>query len=71
LVSLEDGTQTIIVPVIGLKKSQSEIWEQKLYIYNQGTNNYKALVFEIYPDRNASVVQQSIEGNDFTGFIST
>lgn len=71
LVSLEDGTQTIIVPVIGLKKSQSEIWEQKLYIYNQGTNNYKALVFEIYPDKNASLVQQSIDGNDFTGFIST
>lgn len=71
LVSLEDGSQTIIVPVIGLKKSQSEIWEQKLYIYNQGTNNYKALVFEIYPDKNTSPEQQSIEGNDFTGIIST
>ncbi|WP_417939151.1 hypothetical protein [Flavobacterium sp. RS13.1] len=71
LISLEDGNQTIIVPVIGLKKSQSEIWEQKLYIYNQGTNNYKALIFEIYPDKNASLAQQSIEGKDFSGFIST
>ncbi|WP_417942810.1 hypothetical protein [Flavobacterium sp. RS13.1] len=71
LISLEDGNQTIIVPVIGLKKSQSEIWEQKLYIYNQGTNNYKALIFEIYPDKNTSLAQQSIEGKDFSGFIST
>ncbi|WP_268845941.1 hypothetical protein [Flavobacterium aestivum] len=66
-----DGTQTIIVPVIESKKNADEIWSQELYIYKLGERNYKALLFEIYPDKDASSNSQSIDGGNFNGYMST
>lgn len=61
----KDGTQTIIVPIIEVKKDQTELWEQKLYIYKLSENNYEAMVFEIYPDADNS----SINSPSFNGYI--
>ena len=66
----EDGTETIIVPVIELKKDQREIWSQKLYIYKLEAGEYKALVFETYSNKNVELKSQSIEGGDFTGYMT-
>lgn len=68
--TLEDGTETIIVPVIELKKDAREIWEQKLYIYMLGNEKYKSSLIEIYPDKNARSENQSLEGGNFKGIIS-
>ncbi|WP_281322894.1 hypothetical protein [Flavobacterium aestivum] len=67
----QDGTETIIVPIIELKQDKKEIWEQKLYLYKLDTGNYKALLFEIYPDKNAEISSQTIDGGDFNGYITT
>ena len=48
----EDGTETIIVPVNELKKDERDFWEQRLYIYKIGKEDYKALVYEIYTNKN-------------------
>ncbi|WP_166921503.1 hypothetical protein [Flavobacterium poyangense] len=65
-----DGTETIIVPVIELKKEEREFWEQKLYIYKFATGNYKALLFEIYSNKNVKPKSQSVDGGNFTGYIT-
>jgi hypothetical protein len=67
----EDGTETIIVPIIKLKEDEKEIWSQKLYLYNSDLGNYKALLFEIYPDKDAPPSSQTIDGGDFNGYIAT
>lgn len=66
----EDGTETIIVPVIELKKDEREIWSQKLYIYKLEAGKYKALVFETYSNRNVELKSQTIEGGNFTGYMT-
>ncbi|WP_281322763.1 hypothetical protein [Flavobacterium aestivum] len=67
----EDGIETIIIPVNELKENKKEIWEQKLYLYKLDTGDYKALLFEIYPNKNSELSSQSIDGGDFNGYIST
>ncbi|UUF16887.1 MULTISPECIES: hypothetical protein [Flavobacterium] len=67
----EDGTKTIIVPINEIKKDPTENWEQKLYIYKLGENNYQALLFEIYPDsKNTDPESSSIDSGIFTGYIA-
>ena len=66
----EDGTETIIVPVNELKKDERDFWEQRLYIYKIGKEDYKALVYEIYTNKNVEPSSQSLDGGNFTGFIS-
>ncbi|QOG02051.1 hypothetical protein [Flavobacterium sp. MDT1-60] len=66
----QDGTETVIVPVNELKKDQRDFWEQRLYIYKTGKEDYKALVYEIYTNKEVQPSSQSIEGGDFTGFMS-
>jgi len=61
----KDGTQTIIVPIIEARKDQTELWEQKLYIYKLAQNNYEAMIFEIYPDAD----NYSFDGPSFNGYI--
>ncbi|KFF12587.1 hypothetical protein [Flavobacterium hydatis] len=67
----EDGTETIIVPVIELKEDKEEIWSQKLYLYKLDEGNFKALLFEIYPDKDVLASSQKIDGGDFNGYIAT
>ncbi|KFF18413.1 hypothetical protein B0A62_06195 [Flavobacterium hydatis] len=66
----EDGTETIIVPVIELKEDKEEIWSQKLYLYKLNEGNFKALLFEIYPDKNVPSGSQTIEEGDFNGYMA-
>ncbi|KIC02659.1 hypothetical protein OA88_08140 [Flavobacterium sp. JRM] len=67
----EDGTETIIVPVIELKEDKEEIWSQKLYLYKLDEGNFKALLFEIYPDKDVLASSQTIDGGDFNGYMTT
>lgn len=67
----EDGIETIVIPVNELKENKKEIWEQKLYLYKLDTGNYKALLFEVYPNKDSELSSQSIDGGDFSGYIST
>jgi hypothetical protein len=67
----EDGTKVFIVPITEDKKDPEEIWEQKLYLYKTGEDNYKVLLFEIYPDNNVKISSQSINGGNFNGYMST
>jgi hypothetical protein len=66
-----DGIETIVIPVNELKESKKEIWEQKLYLYKLDTGNYKALLFEIYPNKDSELSSQSIDGGNFSGYMST
>jgi hypothetical protein len=66
----EDGTPTIIVPVLELKKDEREFWEQKLYIYKLDDNKFKALVFEAYSNKNVKPESQVVDGGDFTGYMT-
>ncbi|KAF2517613.1 hypothetical protein EYY60_00345 [Flavobacterium zhairuonense] len=70
ITSSEDGTETTIVPIIESKKDDREFWEQRLYIYKTGKDDYKALVYEIVTNKDVPLKSQSIDGGDFTGFIS-
>ncbi|MDN3674181.1 hypothetical protein QWY99_14050 [Flavobacterium branchiarum] len=67
----EDGTETIIVPIVERKRNASEIWKQNLYLYKISENNYEALIFEIFPDISSNNSSQSIDGGDFNGYISS
>lgn len=67
----EDGTETIIVPVVELNEDKKEIWSQKLFLYKSDTGNYKALMFEIYPNKDAQPSSQSIDGGDFNGYMTS
>lgn len=67
----EDGTQTIIVPIVERKKNTAEIWKQKLYIYKLSATNYEALIFEIFPDKNSKSSSQSIDSGNFNGYITS
>ncbi|UUF16416.1 MULTISPECIES: hypothetical protein [Flavobacterium] len=67
----EDGTKTIIIPINEIKKDPTETWEQKLYIYKLGENNYEALLFEIYPDsKNTDPENSLIDSGIFTGYMA-
>ncbi|MRX39578.1 hypothetical protein GJU43_09845 [Flavobacterium sp. LC2016-23] len=66
----EDGTETIVIPIKELKINQSEIWQQRLYLYKLPDGSYKASVVEIYPDKAAPQEDQSMEGGNFNGYIS-
>ncbi|QOG01894.1 hypothetical protein [Flavobacterium sp. MDT1-60] len=66
----EDGTETTIVPIIESKKDDREFWEQRLYIYKTGKEDYKALVYEIATNKYVPLSSHSIDGGNFTGFIS-
>ncbi|RUT67771.1 hypothetical protein D0817_24725, partial [Flavobacterium cupreum] len=66
----EDGTETIIVPVTELKKDQREFWEQKLYIYKSDEGRYTALLFEAYSNKYIKPESQSVDGGDFTGYMT-
>lgn len=69
--NVKDGTEIIIVPVIGQKKDQNKIWEQRLYIYKVGKNNYTALLYEIYPDDKVFPAEQiSFDSGNFSGYIA-
>ncbi|WP_166924638.1 hypothetical protein [Flavobacterium poyangense] len=70
LTKSEDGTPTIIVPVLELKKEERELWEQKLYIYKLDNDKYKALVFEAYSNKNVKRESQSVDRGDFTGYMT-
>lgn len=70
LTKSEDGTETIIVPVNELKKDQGDLWEQKLYIYKLDEDRYTALLFEAYSNKNIKPESQSVDGGDFTGYIT-
>ncbi|RUT72002.1 hypothetical protein D0817_04755 [Flavobacterium cupreum] len=65
----EDGTETIIVPVTELKKDDREFWEQKMYIYKD-KDKYTALLFESYSNKDVKPESQSVEGGDFTGYMT-
>lgn len=52
----QDGTELIIVPINEIRKDEREIWEQRLYIYKLGEKNYKALLYERYPDAGNSLI---------------
>lgn len=66
-----DGLQLIIVPITEAKKDENEIWEQKLYIYKLNENNYKALLYEIYPDEENLIMNDvSINSGKFNGYIT-
>lgn len=66
----EDGTETIVIPIKELKIDQSEIWQQRLYLYKLPDGSYKASLVEIYPDKAAPQEDQSMEGGNFNGYIS-
>ncbi|TCN57392.1 hypothetical protein D0809_12510 [Flavobacterium circumlabens] len=66
----EDGTETIIVPVAERKKEQREYWEQKLYIYKSDEGRYSALLFEVYSNKDIKPESQSVDGGDFTGYMT-
>ncbi|WP_035644377.1 hypothetical protein [Flavobacterium sp. ASV13] len=66
----EDGTETTIVPIVEKKKDNREFWEQRLYIYKTGEKDYKALVYEIVTNKYVPLSKHSLDGGDFTGFIS-
>ncbi len=67
----KDGTEITIVPVIERKKDQSKIWEQRLYIYKVGENDYTALLYEIYPDDKKNPAEQfSFDSGNFNGYIT-
>ncbi len=66
----EDGTETTIVPIVEKKKDNREFWEQRLYIYKTGEKDYKALVYEIVTNKYVPLKKHSIDGGDFTGFVS-
>ncbi|MRX68637.1 hypothetical protein SAMN06265349_101343 [Flavobacterium resistens] len=66
----QDGTETTIVPIVEKKKDNREFWEQRLYIYKTGEKDYKALVYEIVTNKYVPLKKHSIDGGDFTGFIS-
>ncbi|WP_343587734.1 hypothetical protein [Flavobacterium sp.] len=67
----KDGTKTIIVPVNEAKKDATELWEQKLYIYQLSENNYEALLFEIFPNGTSrSPEDLSIDSATFSGYIA-
>ncbi|WP_166922673.1 hypothetical protein [Flavobacterium poyangense] len=70
LTESEDGTPTIVVPVLELKKDEREFWEQKLYIYKLDDNKFKALVFEAYSNKNVKPESQVVDGGDFTGYMT-
>ncbi|MDX6190559.1 hypothetical protein SGQ83_14445 [Flavobacterium sp. Fl-318] len=70
LIKSEDGTPTIVVPIIELKKDEREFWEQKLYIYNTDKDKYSALLFEAYSNQNIKPESQSVDGGDFTGYMT-
>lgn len=70
LTKSEDGTETIIVPINELKKDQGDLWEQKLYIYKSDEARYTALLFEAYSNKNIKPESQSVDGGDFTGYIT-
>lgn len=61
----KDGTQLIVVPIVEEKNVQDENWEQRLYIYKIDKNNYKALLYEFYPENSVNA-----NSNDFNGYIS-
>ncbi|MDN3675052.1 hypothetical protein QWY99_18620 [Flavobacterium branchiarum] len=42
-----------------------------MYLYKTSENNYEALIFEIFPDKNSKNSSQSIDGGDFNGYISS
>ena len=42
-----------------------------MYLYKISENNYEALIFEIFPDKNSKNSSQSIDGGDFNGYISS
>ena len=67
----EDGTETIIVPIVERKRNSSEIWKQNLYLYKISENNYEAIIFEIFPDKKSKKSSQSIDDGDFNGYISS
>ncbi|WP_426485384.1 hypothetical protein [Flavobacterium sp. 2] len=56
--------------IIESKKDDREFWEQRLYIYKTGKEEYKALVYEIVTNKYVPLKKHSIDGRDFTGFIS-
>ncbi|MHC0442814.1 hypothetical protein [Flavobacterium sp. 3-210] len=66
----EDGTETIIVPINEAKSDSRDFWEQRLYIYKTGKEDYKALVYEIYTNKYVEEKSKSFEGGSFTGFVS-
>lgn len=70
LTKSEDGTETIIVPINELKKDQGDLWEQKLYIYKSDEGRYSSLLFEAYSNKNIKPESQSVDGGDFTGYIT-
>lgn len=61
----KNGVQLVIIPVTEAKKDESETWEQKLYIYKLSESNYKALLYEFYPEDTVS-----IDSKSFNGYIS-
>ncbi len=66
----DDGTKTIIVPVNEVKSDPRDFWEQRLYIYKTGKEDYKALLYEIYTNKYVARKNQSFDGGSFTGFVS-
>ncbi|MFH6935577.1 hypothetical protein [Flavobacterium sp. FlaQc-30] len=64
----KDGAQLIVVPIAEAKKDESETWEQRLYIYKLNGNEYKALLYEFYPDKDTEDIV-SVESNGFNGYI--
>ncbi|TCN59433.1 hypothetical protein D0809_05930 [Flavobacterium circumlabens] len=66
----EDGTEVIVIPIKELKIDDSEIWQQRLYLYKLPDGSYKASLVEIYPDKAAPQEDQSMEGGNFNGYIS-
>ncbi|WPO80783.1 hypothetical protein [Flavobacterium sp. KACC 22761] len=66
----KDGMEVIVVPVYKANKHADEIWEQKLYLYKLGIDEYQALLFEIYPDKSNEIENVSlIDDEDFNGHI--
>lgn len=61
----KDGVQLIVVPIAEVKKDESEIWEQRLYIYKLKDNHYKALLYEFYPEDAVKT-----NSNSFSGYIT-
>ncbi|PWB23081.1 hypothetical protein DCO46_15420 [Flavobacterium sp. HTF] len=61
----KDGIEFITVPIDGAKKEVNENWEQKLFIYRLGTDSYKVLLYEFYPEN-----QTTVDLDNFNGYIS-
>ncbi|HEY1195218.1 hypothetical protein [Flavobacterium sp.] len=49
------------------KKDQDENWEQKLYIYQVSNKDYKALLYEFYPE---NLENDSVDSKKFSGYIA-